>query len=167
MLPDAIHRHLSWRSIRFWDQAHAICCKTLRKNSLYLYCVLYLSHTHANTCLIKSSFIYAKKLQRSRIKDNTNDNRNIVSELRTSSSVFITEEHKRVQYVCQRVSDMTKLSAIDAEALQVVNYGIGGHYVPHIDAFDEADSSEFRTGSGNRIATVLFYVSPYYFRCRP
>lgn len=35
--------------------------------------------------------------------------------------------------VSQRVADMTGLTMTTAEELQVVNYGIGGHYEPHFD----------------------------------
>lgn len=35
--------------------------------------------------------------------------------------------------VRQRVSDITSLTVETAEELQVVNYGIGGHYEPHFD----------------------------------
>ena len=46
--------------------------------------------------------------------------------------------------------------------LQVVNYGIGGHYEPHYD-FARQDEDAFTSlGSGNRIATVLFYVCMEY-----
>lgn len=67
-----------------------------------------------------------------------------------------------------------------AEELQVVNYGIGGHYEPHFDfarvswrsckklsvidfnlyLFQKDEKNSFKNlGTGNRIATVLFYVS--------
>ena len=40
------------------------------------------------------------------------------------------------------------------EPLQVVNYGIGGHYEPHVDFFgDGLDLPE-----GDRVATMLFYL---------
>ena len=43
--------------------------------------------------------------------------------------------------------------------IQVVNYGIGGQYEPHYD-FARVDEDAFSDhGAGNRIATVLFYVS--------
>ncbi|XP_030020588.1 prolyl 4-hydroxylase subunit alpha-2 isoform X2 [Manduca sexta] len=67
------------------------------------------------------------------------------------------DEADVIARVSRRVSDMTGLSMDFAEELQVVNYGIGGHYEPHYDfarkehAFDKV--------SGNRIATVLFYMS--------
>lgn len=43
------------------------------------------------------------------------------------------EEHKYVRDISRRVEDMTGLTASTAEELQVVNYGIGGHYEPHFD----------------------------------
>lgn len=57
---------------------------------------------------------------------------------------------------------MTGLSQRTSEALQVQNYGIGGHYVPHWDHRIKRESS-FRT-AGNRIATALFYVI---YECQP
>lgn len=50
---------------------------------------------------------------------------------------------------------MTGLKTLTAEYLQVLNYGIGGHYIPHFDFFlDNAIGGN----DGNRIATVIFYV---------
>lgn len=54
----------------------------------------------------------------------------------------------------QRVADMTGLSMISAEPLQVLNYGVGGHYEPHFDW----DLGEPDAIDGDRIGTVLFYV---------
>lgn len=51
---------------------------------------------------------------------------------------------------------MTGLSGNTAEALQVQNYGIGGHYVPHWDHRQKYEKPFDLPG--NRIATVLFYV---------
>lgn len=53
---------------------------------------------------------------------------------------------------------MTQLTMTNAESLQVVNYGIGGHYDSHVDFFEPKDKSELFKNNGNRIATVLFYV---------
>lgn len=53
---------------------------------------------------------------------------------------------------------MTTLTMDHAESLQVVNYGMGGHYDPHFDFFEVDDKSEYMQLYGNRIATVLFYV---------
>lgn len=52
---------------------------------------------------------------------------------------------------------MTGLSQETIEAVQVQNYGIGGHYVTHWD-HRVASDKPFEDGFGNRIATVLYYV---------
>lgn len=57
-----------------------------------------------------------------------------VAHYRISKSAWLKEEeHKAVARVSQRIEDMTGLSTSTAEELQVVNYGIGGHYEPHYD----------------------------------
>lgn len=57
-----------------------------------------------------------------------------VAQYRISKSAWLSsEEHKHVADVAQRVADMTGLNVDTAEELQVVNYGIGGHYEPHYD----------------------------------
>ena len=38
-----------------------------------------------------------------------------------------------VERVDRRIEDVTGLTMETAEQLQVVNYGIGGHYEPHYD----------------------------------
>lgn len=56
---------------------------------------------------------------------------------------------------------MTGLSSKFAEPLQIQSYGIGGHYEIHIDALT-AETDPIVAQNGNRIATILFYVSfPY------
>ncbi|XP_005061829.1 PREDICTED: prolyl 4-hydroxylase subunit alpha-3 [Ficedula albicollis] len=46
-----------------------------------------------------------------------------------------------------------------AEHLQVVNYGLGGHYEPHFDHATSRKSPLYRMKSGNRIATIMIYLS--------
>merc|ERR1711973_151853 len=54
----------------------------------------------------------------------------------------------------------TGLNMETSEELQVSNYGIGGHYEPHFDFARKEESRAFASlGTGNRIATWLFYVS--------
>ena len=43
-----------------------------------------------------------------------------------------------------------------AEVLQVVSYGAGGHYEPHVDYFG---NNMVDLERGDRVATMLFYVS--------
>ena len=53
---------------------------------------------------------------------------------RISKSAWLKEEEDPVVATLGlRVQDMTGLTVKTAEELQVVNYGIGGHYDPHFD----------------------------------
>lgn len=68
--------------------------------------------------------------------------------------------HEVVGRVNQRLELMTNLEMSTAEELQIANYGIGGHYDPHFDFARKEETKAFSDlGTGNRIATVLFYVS--------
>uniref|UniRef100_A0A8D2IWL9 Prolyl 4-hydroxylase subunit alpha 3 n=1 Tax=Varanus komodoensis TaxID=61221 RepID=A0A8D2IWL9_VARKO len=49
-----------------------------------------------------------------------------------------------------------------AEYLQVVNYGLGGHYEPHFDHATSRKSPLYKLKSGNRIATLMIYVSTFF-----
>ncbi|XP_057666145.1 prolyl 4-hydroxylase subunit alpha-1 [Diorhabda carinulata] len=84
-----------------------------------------------------------------------------VAHYRISKSAWLKEhEHKHIADIARRVEDMTGLSMSTAEELQVVNYGIGGHYEPHFDFARKEEKNAFKSlGTGNRIATVLFYMS--------
>ncbi|XP_060526427.1 prolyl 4-hydroxylase subunit alpha-1 isoform X2 [Cylas formicarius] len=84
-----------------------------------------------------------------------------VAQYRISKSAWLKEyEHKHVADVTRRIVDMTGLTVDTAEELQVVNYGIGGHYEPHFDFARKDETNAFKNlGTGNRIATVLFYMS--------
>ncbi|XP_033099602.1 prolyl 4-hydroxylase subunit alpha-1-like isoform X2 [Anneissia japonica] len=64
-------------------------------------------------------------------------------------------EHKVVETVNNRIQDVTGLTMETAEELQVVNYGIGGHYEPHFDFARRPNAYSV----GNRLATMLFYMS--------
>ncbi|KAK0087136.1 hypothetical protein PV325_001697 [Microctonus aethiopoides] len=84
-----------------------------------------------------------------------------IANYRISKSAWLQEhEHKYVQAVSRRVEHMTSLTVDTAEELQVVNYGIGGHYEPHFDFARREETNAFKSlGTGNRIATVLYYMS--------
>lgn len=83
-----------------------------------------------------------------------------VAHYRISKSAWLKdEEHQYIRNIAKRVEDMTGLTATTSEELQVVNYGIGGHYEPHFDFARREEKNAFQSlGTGNRIATVLFYV---------
>lgn len=53
---------------------------------------------------------------------------------RISKSAWLEDhEHPHVAAISRRVEDISGLTTETAESLQVVNYGIGGHYEPHFD----------------------------------
>ncbi|XP_064458444.1 prolyl 4-hydroxylase subunit alpha-1-like isoform X2 [Ornithodoros turicata] len=84
-----------------------------------------------------------------------------VANYRISKSAWLkNSEHEVVARITRRVEDVTGLTATTAEELQVVNYGIGGHYEPHFDFARREETNAFRSlGTGNRIATWLNYMS--------
>ncbi|KAL1479530.1 hypothetical protein MTO96_051766 [Rhipicephalus appendiculatus] len=69
-------------------------------------------------------------------------------------------EHPFLSSLSRRISLASGLSLESSEAYQVANYGLGGHYTPHDDAsnFDQI-ADEWDTGSGNRVATMLLYLT--------
>ena len=46
-----------------------------------------------------------------------------------------------------------------AEMLQIANYGVGGQYEPHYDCARKEDAGQFDEAIGNRIATLLIYMT--------
>ncbi|XP_076368275.1 prolyl 4-hydroxylase subunit alpha-1-like [Tachypleus tridentatus] len=80
---------------------------------------------------------------------------------RISKSAWLTnQEHDVVARISKRIEDLTGLTVSTAEELQVVNYGIGGHYEPHFDFARREETNAFKSlGTGNRIATWLNYMS--------
>lgn len=70
------------------------------------------------------------------------------------------DEDFNIEKIYQRVGDVTGLNMETSEELQVSNYGIGGHYEPHFDFARREEKNAFTSlGTGNRIATWLFYVN--------
>uniref|UniRef100_A0A8C6K7Q6 Prolyl 4-hydroxylase subunit alpha 3 n=1 Tax=Nothobranchius furzeri TaxID=105023 RepID=A0A8C6K7Q6_NOTFU len=61
----------------------------------------------------------------------------------------------------QRITMLTGLNVTHphGEHLQVVNYGIGGHYEPHFDHATSLSSPVFKLKTGNRMATFMIYLS--------
>lgn len=90
----------------------------------------------------------------------------------TASAVIITichissawlkgSAHSTVSRLDQKISMLTGLNVQHphGEYLQVVNYGIGGHYEPHFDHATSPSSPVFKLKTGNRVATFMIYVS--------
>ncbi|NWI26338.1 P4HA3 hydroxylase, partial [Sula dactylatra] len=84
------------------------------------------------------------------------------AEYRISKSAWLKDTaDPAVRALEQRIAAITGLDLRPpyAEYLQVVNYGLGGHYEPHFDHATSRKSPLYRMKSGNRIATVMIYLS--------
>uniref|UniRef100_A0A672P7F4 Prolyl 4-hydroxylase subunit alpha-1 n=1 Tax=Sinocyclocheilus grahami TaxID=75366 RepID=A0A672P7F4_SINGR len=83
------------------------------------------------------------------------------AQYRISKSAWLAAyEHPVVDRINQRIEDITGLDVKTAEELQVANYGVGGQYEPHFDFGRKDEPDAFKAlGTGNRIATWLFYMS--------
>ncbi|NWI48457.1 P4HA3 hydroxylase, partial [Picathartes gymnocephalus] len=84
------------------------------------------------------------------------------AEYRISKSAWLKDTADPVvRALDQRIAAVTGLDLRPpyAEYLQVVNYGLGGHYEPHFDHATSTKSPLYRMKSGNRIATVMIYLS--------
>ncbi|XP_033228111.1 prolyl 4-hydroxylase subunit alpha-2-like [Belonocnema kinseyi] len=91
------------------------------------------------------------------VKSNTEE----VAMKRVASNAWISDQaNKHVKLLRRRVEDMTGLTADTSENLQIVYYDFGGYYIGHFDFVKEWDTRFLEQfGTGNRIATVLFYMN--------
>ncbi|XP_066538828.1 prolyl 4-hydroxylase subunit alpha-3 [Hoplias malabaricus] len=84
------------------------------------------------------------------------------ADYRISKSAWLKDSaHPTISNVDRRITLLTGLNVQlpYAEHLQVVNYGIGGHYEPHFDHATSTSSPLYRFNSGNRMATFMIYLS--------
>ncbi|KAJ6630486.1 Prolyl 4-hydroxylase subunit alpha-2 [Pseudolycoriella hygida] len=114
--------------------------------------------------MFDSEIDFIKELAKPRFKRATVGNNKhglgVVADYRISKSAWLEDkEHKILQQISRRVEDMTGLISEKSEKLQVVNYGIGGYYVPHLDFKKDSELFQSVGSVGNRIVTVLFYMS--------
>jgi prolyl 4-hydroxylase len=79
---------------------------------------------------------------------------------RVSKSGWVKdEEHPIIKRVSVKSGTIANLTIETVEELQVVNYGIGGHYEPHYDFARKDEAGSFEARIGNRIATVIYYMT--------
>ncbi|KAH7636267.1 vacuolar protein sorting-associated protein 33a-like protein [Dermatophagoides farinae] len=101
----------------------------------------------------------------------TDDKDNEISTVRVSQTAWFTEANEPlIGQLNRRIESITGLSVnmnkSDCELVQIANYGIGGHYVPHYDYLIKDKPENQRTNisekdqyAGDRIATFMFYLS--------
>uniref|UniRef100_A0A1A9WN34 procollagen-proline 4-dioxygenase n=1 Tax=Glossina brevipalpis TaxID=37001 RepID=A0A1A9WN34_9MUSC len=97
-------------------------------------------------------------LERAKVFDGKT-NREIIAKDRTSQIFLVPEVGEINVRLHYRVIDMTGLSMVNSEVFQILNYGIGGQNAPHFDSFNVSMTHEHVNGIGDRIASVLFYMS--------
>lgn len=100
------------------------------------------------------------KLDRSVVYQKTAGTEYTPQDYRISKTGWVLDsEHKSVKQFSIRASAVSNLTLESAEELQVLNYGIGGHYEPHYDFSTNRSPSEYEKIRGNRIATFICYLS--------
>uniref|UniRef100_A0A4W3GME6 Prolyl 4-hydroxylase subunit alpha-1 n=1 Tax=Callorhinchus milii TaxID=7868 RepID=A0A4W3GME6_CALMI len=85
----------------------------------------------------------------------------VFANYRVSKSAWLSAyEDPVISRINQRIEALTGLDVSTAEELQVANYGVGGQYEPHFDFGRKDEPDAFKElGTGNRVATWLFYMS--------
>lgn len=79
---------------------------------------------------------------------------------RTSKSAWLMDNiDPLIARVSRRAEGLANLTVESAEDLQVLNYGIGGHYEPHYDFARKDEETSFYEYQGNRVATAVFYLN--------
>ncbi|XP_020784324.1 prolyl 4-hydroxylase subunit alpha-3 isoform X2 [Boleophthalmus pectinirostris] len=84
------------------------------------------------------------------------------ADYRISKSAWLKDtSHAVIGKLDHRISMVTGLNVNHpfGEYLQVVNYGIGGHYEPHFDHATAPNSPVYKLNTGNRVATFMIYLS--------
>ncbi|XP_001945742.2 prolyl 4-hydroxylase subunit alpha-2 isoform X2 [Acyrthosiphon pisum] len=108
--------------------------------------------------ILKIKTLALEKMKDAKVK--SVDGKNYLLEEKTrSGQVYWIFEVDAVEYfdaLNTRIESFTGFSTKTAERYQIVNYGLGGHYIPHHDSFAKgAENVKF----GNRLVTVLFYLT--------
>jgi prolyl 4-hydroxylase len=99
----------------------------------------------------------APRLHRSVVFQSGNDLTE--TEYRISKTAWIADsEDPGIRQISMKAGTIAGLNLNTVEHLQVLNYGIGGHYEPHYDFSTATDETDFSDNIGNRIATVIFYI---------
>jgi len=89
--------------------------------------------------------------------------KSVQHDARSSSGVFLTgalAEDESVKRVQKRIAEWTQIPESHGEVFYLIRYEVGQQYKPHYDYFsNDANGAPFIGQSGNRMATVLTYLS--------
>lgn len=87
-------------------------------------------------------------------------NQLVYADYRVSKSAWIAPEMDEVAAnIINKVGDVVNLNMRYSEELQISNYGLAGQYEPHFDHSTLKNPKPFKKYGGNRIATMLMYMS--------
>ncbi|XP_045534588.1 prolyl 4-hydroxylase subunit alpha-1 [Papilio machaon] len=103
-----------------------------------------------------------QRLKRSEVAGYSDFANETIAKYRSSKTAWLYDYDSSVAArVSRRAADFTGFSTATAEPLQIVNYGLGGHFSPHFDFFLKDSEPELPKMKkyGNRIATTIFYMS--------
>eukprot|EP01126_Amoeba_proteus_P055841 TRINITY_DN6955_c0_g1_i3.p1 TRINITY_DN6955_c0_g1~~TRINITY_DN6955_c0_g1_i3.p1 ORF type:complete len:282 (-),score=46.07 TRINITY_DN6955_c0_g1_i3:127-972(-) len=86
----------------------------------------------------------------------------VQNEVRSSSGVFLGASYMTasplLRNIERRAAEFTHLGVNQGEAFYLLRYGPGEQYKPHYDYFSGKEGESHIGNSGNRIATLLFYL---------
>jgi prolyl 4-hydroxylase len=97
---------------------------------------------------LEDSILYSDK------KDNLDKN------IRNSKQAWLyDEDNELIKSISEKVAKLINMPIENQEALQVVNYGVGGKYDPHYDACIVGTCERMNKNGGARYKTVLVYLN--------
>lgn len=100
------------------------------------------------------------RLGRSVVYHKSNSASTTAQDYRISKSGWLKDvDDKAVAKFSFVAGILSNLTLETVEDLQVLNYGIGGHYEPHYDFSTNRELDTFEKSIGNRIATFICYLS--------
>ncbi|XP_075246539.1 prolyl 4-hydroxylase subunit alpha-1-like isoform X2 [Convolutriloba macropyga] len=97
------------------------------------------------------------ELSRSEVESSPNEQD--WAEYRVSQSSWLSHDIPLVRSIGDRITQATNLTMKYSEELQIANYGVGGQYEAHYDYTDPDNLDDHALEAGNRVATVLMYLS--------
>ncbi|EDV90577.1 GH14105 [Drosophila grimshawi] len=101
-------------------------------------------------------FLAMPRLKRAKVVDQVT-HRNMMVKERTSKVTWLGDATNAfTMRLNKRIEDMSGFTMYGSEMLQVMNYGLGGHYASHYDFLNATSKTRL---NGDRIATVMFYLS--------
>ncbi|XP_004521307.1 prolyl 4-hydroxylase subunit alpha-1-like [Ceratitis capitata] len=98
-------------------------------------------------------------LRRATVYNEERKRSEVVSRRTSKFAWFYDHTNEITERINKRIEDMTGFDLDGSEMLQVMNYGLGGHYDTHFDFFNVSMTADIVAMQGDRKATVLFYMT--------